>query len=727
MAIGNLTVQTTTGDETIPVSGATIRIRGTDGTLLFESVTNESGNTRTFALAAPRVDYGLSPETAEKAFAFYNVEAFKDGYQSVVVTNMPNIAGDSFLPIHMHPLATAAARTQIAPATQNVEVINIGLPAAALPTAPQLQAEVPAPFAAVNNSDLRAEYISPQSQIVAGQYGRAIPNAVSQPNERLSNGVVFIPDYIRVHLGLPSTTSAQTVSVPFVDYIKNVTSSEIISTWPRNSIIANIHVIVTFALNRIYTEWYPSRGYNFDISSETSHDQKYIHGRNIYASIATEVDIYFSTYARRIGYANPFFTQFCNGTTTKCEGLSQWGTVDLANRGYTPIQILHNYYPKDLELVKSDIVQGIQASYPGTALSIGSTGTSVRRIQNFLNRIRVNYPAIPQITNPNGTYGSDTANAVRVFQNTFHVGLTDGVVGPTTWNKITTVYVAITKLGELNSEGERVGLSPNPPTVTIRQGSRGADVLHLQYIINVLSNYFDYIPTVIKDSYFGPSTTNAVIAFQRANGLTADGIVGPATWTKLYSVYRSLDEGPTPPPPPPPFPPFPGTPLRIGSTGENVRVIQNALNEIRKVYTNIPLLTVDGSFGPATHAAVVAFQQQFGLTPDGIVGPLTWDEIMKQYLIVTGGGGTTPPPTLPPFPGTLRLGSTGEDVRVLQTNLNKARTLFTNSPPITVDGVFGPATQTAVIGFQRNNNLAPDGIVGPLTWNLIMQQAASIT
>ena len=230
-----------------------------------------------------------------------------------------------------------------------------------------------------------------------GGAGRA-DGGIDGSTDRILRQVV-IPNPITVHLGPPGA-NVSNVQVSFPDYVKNVASSEIYPTWPEASLTANIHAIVTFALNRIYTEWYRSKGYNFDITNSTAYDQYFVYGRPIYESISRIVDRVFNEYVRRQGQNVPYFTSFCNGTTVTCKGMSQWGTVTLANQGYTPLQILRSYYPKDIELASTDIITGSLTSYPGTPLRVGSTGLDVQTIQTYLNRIRRNYPAIPAITDP---------------------------------------------------------------------------------------------------------------------------------------------------------------------------------------------------------------------------------------------------------------------------------------------------------------------------------------
>jgi peptidoglycan hydrolase-like protein with peptidoglycan-binding domain len=588
---GFLTIHTLTANGFLAVPFAHIVIRTKDGQVLYTVRTDESGNTEMFSLDAPDRSLTLDPCYMQPAYAVYDVRAEADGFKSVNVYNVEIVDGEeSFLNIEFHPLEQGEREGE-----EEIDIPPIGL------LIPAENRQITAPY-----SGLRE---------------------------------VFIPEYITVHLGTPQNTSAQNVRVPFVEYVANVASSEIYSDWPYNSLLANVHCIVTFALNRIYTEWYRSRGYNFDITNSTQYDQYFVYGRNIFQNLMEIARNYYNVYARRFGFRNPFFTQYCNGTTSTCAGLSQWGTVTLANRGFTPLQILHYYYPSDLELIRTDNIQGIVETYPGQVLTIGSTGYNVTRIQNFLNRIRVNFPVIPQISLPLGTFNQATQNAVRVFQRQFDL-TADGIVGRQTWNEITRVYTGVVKLGELNGEGERVGIGQTPPNVVLRQGARGEAVLQLQYILNVIASYYESVPPVIIDSNFGADTKTSVIDFQRAFGLNPDGIVGSQTWVRLYSVYHGIDQNAPPPVSPERpvinFPSYSGVPLRQGSSGVNVRLIQGALNVIRAIYPGIPGVAEDGIFGPLTRNAVVAFQRQFLLTPDGIVGPVTWAKLAEMTAIVSG-------------------------------------------------------------------------------------------
>ena len=607
MGIGFLQINATTNDGALPVANAQVQIIGTDGTPLYTAMTDANGMTQAFPLTAPDKSFTLDPYYNQPAYSAVNVVVSAPGFNTQHINLVEIVDTETaVLPVNMKPLAQGQTSGDI---FIDIPPIGLLIPAQGTPKGP---------------NDTRAT-------------ARVLP-------------AVLIPDYITVHLGAPSDASARNVRVRFTDYIKNVASSEIYSTWPTNSLTANIHAIVSFALNRVYTEWYRARGYYFDITNNTNYDQYFREGAMIYESISRIVDNFFATYIRRIGFANPLFALFCAGASGSCEhgGMSQWGTVTLANGGYNPLQILQYYYGNNIELSASNNIGGITTTYPGTPLTIGSTGPDVQRIQNFLNRIRINYPAIPRIENPNGVFGADTAAAVRVFQSIYGLDQ-DGIVGPATWNKITQVYVAITKLAELNGEGTRVSIGTTPPSAVLSMGSRGNAVLELQFILNTVAASYPEVSTVIQDSLFDARTRNSVIEFQKTFGLTQDGVVGSATWTKLYLVYHGIRDNVLVPPTeiptnPPPTPPYPGTALGLGSSGDNVRLIQENLNVIRRMYPNIPLLTVNGTFDKATQTAVIAFQNQFLLTPDGFVGPITWAKIMEQYAIAVGTP-TTPIPT----------------------------------------------------------------------------------
>lgn len=348
----------------------------------------------------------------------------------------------------------------------------------------------------------------------------------------------YVPQRITVHLGAPNSND-ENVTVSFSDYVKNVASSEIYPTWDESALRANILAIVSFALNRVYTEFYRSRGYDFDITSSTAYDQFFVNGRSYFDNVARLVDELFNDYLRRPGFVEPLAAKFCNGTTVTCEGLSQWGSQNLAQRGYTSTQILTSYYG-DVEIVTNAPIQGITSSYPGTPLRRGFTGPSVVVVQVSLNRISQNYPAIPKIPVVDGIFGSQTEAAVQKFQEIFNL-TPDGIVGPATWYALVRIYVAVTNLAELRSQGQRFYVNSWAVTDPIEQGDRGIKVEHLQYMLSVLSAYITEIPPVTIDGIFGNATRVAVIAAQRRFGLPQTGIVDAATWDEIYDQFSGIE------------------------------------------------------------------------------------------------------------------------------------------------------------------------------------------
>lgn len=346
----------------------------------------------------------------------------------------------------------------------------------------------------------------------------------------------YIPESITVHLGPPNQW-AENVTVSFPDYIKNVASSEVYPTWNEAALRANILAQISFALNRVYTEYYRSRGYDFDITSSTATDQKFIKGRSTFENIDRLVDELFDSYIRRVGTVEPLSARFCNGTTVTCEGLSQWGSEELARQGYNSIEILRRYYGDDIELVVDAPIRGIENSYPGTPLRRGDSGDYVTVLQIMLNRIAQDYPAIPRITPPDGIFGNRTENAVREFQRIF--GLTpDGIVGKATWYKLVFLYVGVTDLSELVSEGQRYyQVRPASDGNPIQEGDTGIEVTGLQYFLSIISQVNSSFQRLQIDGTFGPATRQAVIAAQRYFGLDPTGRVNLATWLRIYDEY----------------------------------------------------------------------------------------------------------------------------------------------------------------------------------------------
>ena len=348
----------------------------------------------------------------------------------------------------------------------------------------------------------------------------------------------YIPQYITVHLG-PPQSNAENVTVSFPDYVKNVASSEIYPTWEPAALRANILAIISFALNRIYTEYYPSRGYPFNITSSTAYDQKFINGRNFFENVEQIVDEIFTTYIRRKGFVEPLAAKFCNGTTVTCAGLSQWGSQELAQQGYDSMDILRRYYGDDIELVPNTPVMGIQYSYPGYPLRRGSSGEKVVQLQVMLNQVARDYPAIPRIQPVDGVFGPATEQSVRKFQGIFNL-TPDGVVGNGTWYKLVYLYVGIRDLAELISEGQTFYRIQVPTEGQLAIGSQGDSVKVIQYMLRVIAEFYDEVPAVAIDGIYGTGTQNAVLAFQRREGLPQTGAVDAATWDALSRAYEGI-------------------------------------------------------------------------------------------------------------------------------------------------------------------------------------------
>ena len=373
-------------------------------------LTDSSGLTQVIDLSAPPLDYSQEP-TNNVPYSLYDVLVERDGFSPVSIRG-----------VQVFPQSTALQKVSL---QENA------------------------------NRSSRAEIIIIQPNTLIGNFPAKIPESPDKPLPPPTGGVVLpkpvVPEFITVHQGSPNDASAPNYRVPYKDYIKNVASCEIYSTWPESTIRANVFCIISFTLNRIYTDWYRGKWKNFDITSSTAYDHAFNYGRNIYDSISAIVDEIFSTYIRRFGRKQPLLTQYCDGKNVTCpQWLSQWGSKYLGDQGYIPYDILTYYYGNDIELTTAEQVSGSPSSYPGFDLTVGSNGESVRQIQEFLNRIAQNYPLIPKVA-VDGTYGEATAEAVRVFQGIFNLPKT-GVVDYATWYRISDIYVGVTRIAELRSE-----------------------------------------------------------------------------------------------------------------------------------------------------------------------------------------------------------------------------------------------------------------------------------
>ncbi len=447
--------------------------------------------------------------------------------------------------------------------------------------------------------------------------------------------IPFIPESITVHLG-PPQSNAENVTLPFADYIANVASSEIYPTWPESAIRANIYAQISFALNRVYTEYYRSRGYDFDITNYTGTDQSFVNGRDIFENIYQIVNEIFNDYIVRQGNTEPLFAQYCDGIEVSCNGLSQWGSVDLAERGFTPYEILTYYYGDNINIVQNAPVESIDISVPRNPLRLGSANDAVRALQIRLNRISDNYPSIPKIAIPDGVFSYDTEDAVKKFQEIFSL-TPDGIVGKATWYKTQFIYNAVKRLNELDSEGISLDEVSDRYSDSLVPGATGTEVANLQYFINYLSAFYDTIPSVVIDGIYGPSTESAVRAVQSTFSLPQTGVVDLDTWETIYRTYIGFVET---------IPakfiegniiPYPGIPLRLGSSSDTVTLLQEYLNYISSVYTQIPRISVTGYFGNQTQNAVIAFQREFGIPETGTVAAPTWLAITTLYSDLYNG------------------------------------------------------------------------------------------
>lgn len=404
---GSIQVNVVSAIGLTPVENATVTISytGDPESPLQVLTTDNSGQTPTVQLPAPPLELSLDPEATQQPYSEYNIFVTADGYEPVLVSGSEIFADEfSLQPIRMNPLATTEEEEK-----------RVVIPVHTL----------------------------------FGDYPPKIPEDEIKPMDETGEIVlsrVVIPEYVIVHDGAPSDPTAPNYWVRYRDYIKNVASCEIYSTWPENAIYANILVIQSFTLNRVYTEWYRNQGYNFTITSSTAYDQKWVYGRNIYQNIDYLVDSVFANYLSRPGVRQPIFTSYCDGQRVTCSGLSQWGSKSLGDQGYSAIDIIRYFYGNDMYINSADIISGVPSSWPGYDLTIGSSGEKVRQLQNQLNRIARNYPAIPTIT-ADGIYGPATAEAVRTFQRIFNLPVT-GVTDYPTWYEISEIFVGVSRISE---------------------------------------------------------------------------------------------------------------------------------------------------------------------------------------------------------------------------------------------------------------------------------------
>ena len=437
----------------------------------------------------------------------------------------------------------------------------------------------------------------------------------------------IIPTEIIVHLGAP-IDEARNISVPFAEYIKNVASSEIYPNWPTDSIKANILAQISFALNRIYNEYYRSQGYSFDITSTPNYDQKFVEDTQFFERISLIVDDIFNNYLVRSDQIQPLFATYCDGKNTTCSGLSQWGSVELAKKGKTPIEILRQYYGDEIKTIFNAPVAANIMTYPGFPIELGMTGNVVEIIKTQLNRISNNYPAIPKIANLTPYFTVETEKAVKIFQGIFNL-TQNGIVDKATWYKIKYIYNAVKRLFEIYSEGLSIeDVEVDYPDV-LKKGVSGEYMSALNYYLGVLSYFDNDIPILSLNNVYDDNTVKIVKSFQKKYGLEETGEVDVITWKKIKDTYQNLidnlpneyliyvDEF------------YPNYFLSKGMTGDDVRRLQKFLLVICFRLKNIPGVVVNGVFDNLTEQSVKAIQKQNNFLVNGIVGPQTWYKIVQ--------------------------------------------------------------------------------------------------
>jgi len=404
---GTIKISVTSSIGLIPIQNAEISISytGDPNTVLMNLTTDSSGQTNVVELPAPALELSMLPDPDAQPYSEYNISVTAPGYEPVLVTGSEILPGElSLQPVSMNPLEV----------TEEEE-----------------------------------KHVDIPDHTLFGVFPPKIPEDEIKPMDESGEIVlsrVVIPEYIIVHDGVPNDSTARNYWVRYKDYIKNVASCEIYATWPESTLYANILAILSFTLNRVYTEWYRNQGYDFTITSSTAYDHKWVYGRNIYENIDRLVDNIFANYLSRPGVRQPIFTSYCDGKRVTCSGLSQWGSKYLGDEGYTAIEIIRYYYGNDMYINTAQAISGVPSSYPGYNLAIGSSGDKVRQLQMQINRIAQNYPAIPRI-NADGIYGPRTAEAVRVFQGVFNLPQT-GITDYATWYEVSEIYVGVTRIAE---------------------------------------------------------------------------------------------------------------------------------------------------------------------------------------------------------------------------------------------------------------------------------------
>lgn len=688
MGKGNILIQLSTAQDALPVTSAKVKI--TDSTtkeVVYESEqsVDQSGKSGVIPVSTPDKSESLEPLPKDIIpYARYDISVEASGYERVTVEGVSVFDG-----------------------TTSIQYLSLN----------EKEEGEAQPF--FNPSENRI--VIPPNQLLLNINRDQKTGTLFQPFVLRE---VYIPEYITVHLGTP-TSSAQNVTVRFVDYIKNVASHEIYATWPEESLKANIYAQITFALNRVYTEWYRNKGYSFQITNSTAYDQYYVRGGNVFENISKIVDGIFNEYFSLVNSVAPYFTQYCNGTTSKCKGLSQWGTVDLAKQGKKALEILQYYYGTDKILKRTPVIAGLVESYPGSALRVGSRNSNVTIIQQQLNRVSRNYPAIPKVNPVDGIFGRQTENSVKTFQRVFNL-VVDGIVGRATWYKLSAIYTAVTKLGELDQEPvssiyiddlKYADFNGVPPKTPIEFGEASSKVKEFQYYLREVSDAYGLKINPINGIY-DKDTKETILEFIKEFKLPKDEKIDSKLFKSVYDVYFNLDrvysvEDLTN---------YPGYVLRKGISNRDVRRLQTMLLKISEKYKEIPEINVDGIYEGRTQNVVLRFQEVFGLNKTGRVDINTWRNIVLVYLNLDSGRNINTSNILLPFPGEdLKLGDDNAFVSVLKEYMNVLSKNGFKIRILDTDNLFDKATKENVLILQKNFALPQTGVVDKKTWEKIAE------
>ena len=690
MPTGEMIFALRTASGALPVNEGTVTLYDGEGRIVFSDKLDRTrlGVTKKATVETPPRSVSLDRDDPATPYGVYRAEIRAEGFYGVDLSGLK--AFDGVLSKVKLPMTPLPAGT-VPPGTDPI-VINV--PEHALMTKE-----------------------GPVDKGTARDPAQPPPDG-TRPAVQISSGV-YVPETITVHLG-PPDSKAENVTVPFTDYLKNVAASEIYPTWPEAALRSNVLAQTSIALNRVYTEWYRSRGYDFDITSSTAYDQAYLPGGNTYEETDMIVDELFNNYLTRPDFVEPLFASFCDGRNTTCDGLSQWGTVELAEDGRTLEEIL-GFYFGEVNITETDDIRDITESYPGTPLKRGDEGEDVRNMQLQLNRIAINYPRLP-LNNNLGVFDEQTEDVVKEFQKLFALPVT-GEIDKSTWYKISYLYTSVKQLAELTSEGQRPSYNTQEyPGHPLKKSDKGSEVQEMQFYLRRISRFNPLVRPVNIDGIFDLDTEESVRSFQNAYRTEVTGIIDEPTWNLIVAVYNGTFENVDEPILGNGLTPYPGRELTFGSRGDQVEYIQRLLQSIRTAFPIIPDLAADGFFGSGTEKAVNTFAALFAFPQDGVIGEPLWNEINRIYTAVALGCifSNTESEGSREFPGiTVGKDSPDNDIIYVQNAIN---TIYTSIPyvgQVEADGDYGESTAKSVGAFQRVFGLTVTETVNRDTWILL--------